>query len=131
MFIQTPKGKEKDPSFFISNVSEQDNIVLYLLLKAKEIFKKDLKCLRAYANVQFKGQHSNWHIDDGDFTILLMVSETLNDGKFEIGDQKVDFKENRCVIFNAKEKHRGLASEYAKLPRCTLAIKTEIINGNN
>ena len=84
MFIQTPKGKEKDPSFFISNVSEQDNIVLYLLLKAKEIFKKDLKCLRAYANVQFKGQHSNWHIDDGDFTILLMVSETLNDGKFEL-----------------------------------------------
>jgi hypothetical protein len=122
---------EKDTRFFLSKMSEYDHVILYLLVKVKEFLNKDLVFLRAYANIQFKDQHSDWHTDDGDCTILLMISQTLKDGKFEIGNHKIDFVQNRCIIFNAKEKHRGLASEYAKLPRCTLAIKTEIINGDN
>tara|TARA_R100000700_G_scaffold38134_1_gene49055 strand:- start:495 stop:968 length:474 start_codon:yes stop_codon:yes gene_type:complete len=117
---------EKDNRFFFSKMSEYDHVILYLFVKVKEFLKKDLKFLRAYANIQFKDQHSAWHTDDGDCTILLMISETLNDGKFEIGDHKIDFVQNRCIVFDAKENHRGLASEYAILPRCTIAIKTRI-----
>jgi hypothetical protein len=120
-----------DSRFFVSNMSEYDHTILYLLLKTKVFLNEDLEFLRAYANIQFRGQHSDWHTDDGDYTILLMVSETLKDGKFEIGKHKLDFIQNRCIIFNAKEEHRGLASEYAILPRCTVAIKTRIKNGNN
>jgi hypothetical protein len=77
------------------------------------------------------GQDGDWHFDDGDYTILLMVSETLKDGKLEINQHKVDFIQNRCVIFDTKQEHRALASKYATLPRCTVAIKTKIKNGNN
>jgi hypothetical protein len=135
LFHQTSSLEEiKEPTdsrFFVSNMSELDHIILYILLKAKIFLNKDLEHLRSYANIQFKGQHGDWHTDDGDFTILLMISETIKDGKFEIENYKVDFKQNRCVIFDAKKKHRALASEYAILPRCTIAIKTRIKNGNN
>jgi hypothetical protein len=120
-----------DSRFFISNMSDYDHVILYLLTKTKVFLNQDLEHLRSYANIQFRGQDSDWHTDDGDYTILLMVSETIKDGKFEIDNHKVDFKQNRCIIFDAKKKHRALASEYAILPRCTVAIKTRIKNGNN
>ena len=121
---------EKDSRFFISNMSEYDHVVWYLFTKVKVHLNLDLKFLRSYANIQFKGQHSDTHTDDGDMTILLMVSETLKDGKFIIGENEIDFIFNRCIIFDAKKEHRGMASEHAILPRCTVAIKTEIKNAN-
>jgi hypothetical protein len=124
-------GASKGSKFFMSDISQYDNIILYLLEKAKECFNQDLEYLRSYANIQFKGQDGDWHFDDGDYTILLMVSETLKDGKLEINQHKVDFIQNRCVIFDTKQEHRALASKYATLPRCTVAIKTKIKNGNN
>ena len=100
-----------DSRFFISNMSEFDHVILYLLVKVKDFLNQDLEYIRSYA-------------------ILLMVSETIEDGKFEIDDHKVDFIQNRCIIFDAKKRHRALASKYAILPRCTIAIKTRIKNAN-
>ena len=119
-----------DSRFFISNMSEFDHVILYLLVKVKDFLNQDLEYIRSYANIQFRDQNSDWHIDDGDYTILLMVSETIEDGKFEIDDHKVDFIQNRCIIFDAKKRHRALASKYAILPRCTVAIKTRRKNAN-
>ena len=62
-------GASKGSKFFMSDISQYDNIILYLLEKAKECFNQDLEYLRSYANIQFKGQDGDWHFDDGDYTI--------------------------------------------------------------
>ena len=93
---------------------------------------KKLGFLRAYANIQFENMDGDWHEDDGEYTFLLMISETLKpgDGCFETKNKKVDFVKNRCIMFDARETHRGLSSKFSRQPRVTLAFKSKEYNAN-
>ena len=77
-----------------------------------------------------------FHEDDGDTTILLMTSKTLQkgSGQFQVqinndinNIQPVDFIQNRLIIFPALWKHRGLDPIEHATPRITLAFKTQKI----
>ena len=94
----------------------------------REILKSNCQFIRAYANVQFKGMDGSLHLDDGDFTILYMVTPTLDgSGYFEYKDgdsvKQIDFVQNRLVWFPGSEiMHRGM-SPNTKSPRVTLSFK--------
>ena len=66
--------------------------------------------------------------DDGDFTMLYMVTPTLNDsGCFEYMDggvvKQIDFVQNRLIWFQGKElMHRGMSPNTAT-PRVTVSFK--------
>jgi hypothetical protein len=84
---------------------------------------------RVYINLQFNGMDGGWHKDDGDKTYMLMVTPTLkhNSGCFEIKENnkthKIQFEQNKLVVFNAKALHRGMGPIEKNTPRITLAFK--------
>ena len=73
-----------------------------------------------------------FHIDDGDITALLMITDTPKDngGKFEYKweDKEIkteNFIQNRLILFQEIE-HRGCAPTNGE-PRITLALKLKFI----
>ena len=122
-----------DKRFFSLNFDFQDNLTKYLCMTVAETLKQQTGFLRVYANIQFKDMHGSFHSDDGDNTVLVMISDTLDqgDGCFVRGERSVDFVQNRCIIFNAKDDHKGLASTKEEKPRITLVFKTKKLDGNN
>jgi len=126
-------NKGDETKFFSLNFSFKDNLTKYLCMKVAETLGGKVEFLRVYANIQFRNMHGSFHSDDGDHTVLVMISDTLDkeDGCFVMRDRSVDFVKNRCIIFNAKEDHMGLASTREEKPRITLAFKTRKLNGNN
>ena len=118
--------------FFQAPINLENVYAEYLCRKFIELSDKKLGFLRAYANIQFENMDGDWHEDDGEYTFLLMISETLKpgDGCFETKNKKVDFVKNRCIMFDARETHRGLSSKLSKQPRVTLAFKSKEYNAN-
>jgi hypothetical protein len=119
--------------FYTTSINFNDPIINFL---CKKIFKKNIKILRSYINVQHIGMDGNFHEDDGDQTYLMMISNTLNEksGEFQIIDKdnkikSFSFIQNRLISFPAKLKHRGLAPLEKNIPRITLVFKTESIYG--
>jgi len=117
--------------FYASNLSFQDPLIQYLLFKIQKLIKNKLIFLRGYINVHYSNMPGDWHIDDGDQTILLMVSKTLQkkSGLFEIKEnnkiKKFNFIQNRLIFFPAKYQHKGNAPIEHKTPRITLVFKTK------
>lgn len=92
-----------------------------------------LKLIRAYINIQHQDMDGVFHNDDGDVTMLLMITNNpkKGGGEFEYIDEKgdvvkVEYKQNRLIIFDSKIKHRGLSYNEPN-PRITLAFKNKII----
>ena len=94
----------------------------------REVIKDNCQFIRVYANLQFKEMDGSFHLDDGDFTMLYMVTPTLNDsGCFEYMDggvvKQIDFVQNRLIWFEGKElMHRGMSPNTAT-PRVTVSFK--------
>jgi hypothetical protein len=94
----------------------------------REVLKKNCQFIRAYANIQFRGMDGSFHKDDGDFTVIYMVTPTLEGcGHFEYKDgaeiKRIDFKQNRVVVFEGTNLlHRGMSPDN-DLPRVTVAFK--------
>jgi len=91
----------------------------------------ELKMIRAYLNIQHQGMDGVFHDDDGDVTMLLMITDNpkKGGGEFEYKNEKgdiikIEYKQNRLIIFDSKIKHRGLAYKENK-PRITLVIKNK------
>ena len=124
------KPGEKQNNFYMQGLSLDDALIKFLILKLKNkfIFKKILRC---YINVQFKGMDGHWHIDDGNQTIMIMVTKTLKkgSGEFQIQEKgkikKIDFVQNRAICFEANLGHRGMSPKELNTPRITLVFKTE------
>ena len=104
--------------------------------KVKKVSHKKIKILRKYINIQWPGLDGLFHQDDGDMTVLLMISKTLSkgSGQFQIYEEdnpqnirSIDFIRNRLIMFPAKWGHRGMAPIEHYTPRITLAFKTEIL----
>lgn len=114
---------------YASNVPSNNPSIIYIHNRInQEILNLNTKIIRSYINIQHTGMEGGFHIDDGDLTALLMVTDTPNDngGKFEYkwenGEIKTeDFIQNRLILFQEIE-HRGCAPTNGE-PRITLALK--------
>ena len=98
---------------------------------SREVIQSECRFSTPYANIQFKGMDGTFHNDDGDFTILYMVTPTLDgSGQFQYRNEKgevkeIEFVQNRLIWFAGSSlKHRGLAPD-TELPRVTVAFKVE------
>ena len=127
-------GLNNSSSFYQANLNPYDPLIKFLCLKVQKQVDYKLKFLRVYINIQYSNMPGEFHVDDGDTTMLLMTSKTLQkgSGQFEIqinndisNIESVDFIQNRLILFPALWKHRGLAPIENGTPRITLAFKTE------
>jgi len=132
----TSEKSNKAISFYMSNLNIYDPLIKFLCLKVQKQLNYKLGFLRVYINIHHSNMPGSFHQDDGDTTILLMISKTLqkNSGQFQIqidnninNIEKIDFIQNRLIIFPAKWKHRGLDPVEHGVPRITLAFKTKKI----
>jgi hypothetical protein len=119
--------------FYNHEFNLSDPLIQYLCVKVQKEFEQKLGFLRVYVNVQHNNMDGDFHEDDGNMTILLMVSKTLKkgSGQFEIKKDKkiarVDFVQNRLIFFDARLKHRGTAPKEKNEVRITLAFKTNLL----
>jgi hypothetical protein len=123
-------GNVKEHAFYNSPLDYNSPLINYIAQKAIiELLNKPFNILRSYINIQHQGADGSFHIDDGDVTLLLMITESpkIPSGEFEYIDQnnniqKIEYKQNRLIIFDAKIQHRGLSYK-ENTPRITLAYK--------
>ena len=115
--------------FYTVEFGEESFHIKYMCRKLyREVFKHECQFARAYANIQFRGMDGSFHKDDGDFTVIYMVTPTLEgSGSFEYKDgadvKKVDFVQNRLIIFEGSNVlHRGMSPD-TDSPRVTVAFK--------
>jgi hypothetical protein len=129
-------GLDNGTSFYMSHLDISNPLINFLCLKVQKQIESKLGFLRVYINIHYSNMPGDFHEDDGDLTILLMVSKTLQkeSGQFQIklnnNEDKiypVDFIQNRLIIFPANWKHRGLAPIEHNTPRITLAFKTKMV----
>jgi len=127
------QSNTKSNSFFLMGEVPITPFVNYLFFKIKKILPSEL--LRVYTNLHYNNMGGEFHTDDGDITFLYMSSKGLNsnEGYFLIktipGDkdsleEKIEYKFNRLIYFNAKQYHKGTAP-IQNIPRITLAFKTK------
>jgi len=115
---------DKDSITFLAGVIPMNPLINFIIYKLN--FIKPVKVLRVYTNLQYQNMEGTFHSDDGDITFLYMPSKGLNldEGHFEIKDEeKIEYKFNRLIYFDAKKMHRGNAPKQ-NIPRITLAFKT-------
>jgi|TARA_R110002020_G_scaffold217950_1_gene425745 hypothetical protein len=117
------------PRFYRADFRENDFHIKYMCRKlSREVLKQNCQFVRVYANIQYNGMDGTFHNDDGDFTVLYMVTPTLKfNGQFQYRQDgkiiDVDFVHNRLVWFSGKDlDHRGLSPD-TDLPRVTVAFK--------
>ena len=117
---------EEGNIFMVAYLNIEEPLLKYIANKIT--MKTKSSFTGCYANLQFNGMGGDWHTDPGDFTAILMLSKTLEQGsgQFQIKTPKesVDFVSNRLVVFKANKKHRGLAPKEINVPRITLTFKS-------
>ena len=136
--IYRGRSISNNPNFYISHLNLSDSIIEYIFLKlTNKILKIKCNILRIYLNIQHKEMNGDFHKDDGDITLLLMITDNPKEGggEFEYIDennqlQKIDYKQNRLIIFDGNIEHRGLAYK-GNEPRITLAYKLNYDNTSN
>jgi hypothetical protein len=119
----------KGSKFYAVDISSNSDFIKYIHQKInQEILNLNTEISRSYINIQHTGMEGEFHIDDGDLTALLMITDTPKDngGKFEYKWENKeikteDFIQNRLILFQEIE-HRGCAPTN-KEPRITLALK--------
>lgn len=128
-YTQGSTEKSKN-NFYITTLNHEDSFVQYLGSLISFKINKNFKCLRVYANIQFNSMDGDFHKDDGEQTIMLMVSPTLQKGSGQFcikkpeKDTYIDFVQNRLITFPAKWEHKGCAPIENNTPRITLVFKT-------
>lgn len=127
-------SKNKGNKFYSTIISTEDYIIKHIKQKiSQEILNLDIEVLRTYINVQHAGMEGEFHVDEGDLTALLMITDTPKDKgggfeyKWENNEIKTEnFIQNRLILFQ-KIEHRGCAPTNGK-PRITLVLKLKFIN---
>jgi hypothetical protein len=126
------KSTEESNSFYATNLNFEDPFYNFLCFKISNFFKNNIKIIRMYINVQHCHMEGSFHKDDGDTTVLLMITPTLKQGSgcFEIKENNknlkiIPFIQNKLIMFPASWAHRGRAPIEKNIPRITLAFKTE------
>lgn len=132
-FFRGNSFDKHNKSFYTSPLDLNNSIVEYIYLKiVNEILKINCSIQRTYLNIQHTNMDGDFHIDDGDITVLLMITNNPKEGggEFEYIDennqiQKIEYKQNRLIVFDTNIEHRGLAYK-GNEPRITLAYKLKL-----
>tara|TARA_R100001244_G_C5119756_1_gene123221 strand:+ start:206 stop:673 length:468 start_codon:yes stop_codon:yes gene_type:complete len=114
---------ETSPKFYSCDLNFEHSLIKLIINKIKTVSNYNI--IRAYLNIQYHGMSGDWHTDDGDITILYMLSPTLKkeEGCFEIkNEKKINFVQNKLIIFDAKKVHKGNDPK-GKKARITMAFK--------
>jgi hypothetical protein len=126
------RSTDKGNTFYSTNLNLQDSLYNFLCFKISKMFKYNIRILRMYINIQHCFMDGEFHQDDGDSTVLLMITPTLQSksGCLEIKEynkvlKTIPFIQNKLIIFPALWYHRGCAPIEKNIPRITLAFKTE------
>tara|TARA_R110000803_G_scaffold144753_2_gene210568 strand:+ start:38 stop:526 length:489 start_codon:yes stop_codon:yes gene_type:complete len=119
--------------FYSTQIPPTSSFIDYIHKRInQEVLNLNTEITRSYINIQHREMEGEFHIDDGDLTALLMVTDTPNDkgGKFEYKWennklQSENFIQNRLILFQEIE-HRGCAPTNGE-PRITLALKLKFL----
>ena len=121
--------------WYSTNLDLHDPLYNFLCFKIGEVFPNTVQILRMYTNIQYCFMDGDFHIDDGDHTVILMITPTLkkNSGEFQIKEnnkklKKVSFVQNRLIKFPSSWTHKGCAPIEKNTPRITLVWKTKGYN---
>ena len=121
--------------WYSTNLDLHDPLYNFLCFKIGEVFPNTVQILRMYTNIQYCFMDGDFHIDDGDHTVILMITPTLkkNSGEFQIKEnnkklKKVSFVQNRLIKFPSSWTHKGCAPTEKNTPRITLVWKTKEYN---
>jgi hypothetical protein len=118
-------GSEK--MFYSADLTNDFNTkYLTHLINNEFNFIKKYNIGRVYFNLQWPGQVGEWHLDDGDMTLLFFISEPTNDGflniRFKEKEEKIEYKKNRLVLFEGN-KYLHKADCFKESPRISIAYK--------
>lgn len=120
--------------FFASNL--KPNELLFLLPNVKPLLSlvdknNDYKFLRGYINCNPPTIRGDWHIDDGDLTVLYYPMSDyayINEGGTEFLDRETEpYINNSALIFPAHIKHRS-QDHNNKNYRFSFAFKFALVN---
>ena len=120
---------DKSNLFYNSNINLNDFLIQFIYSKVEKTFNIN-RIIRAYINIQYNGMDGDWHVDEGHNTILLMVTKSLKkgSGEFQIKENnkinKIQFVQDRIILFNASSEHKGMSPIEINTPRITFAFKT-------
>ena len=67
---------DKDSAFYMTTLDLYNPLVKFLCTKIQKLINYKIGFLRVYINVQYSNMPGAFHFDDGDTTILLMISKT-------------------------------------------------------
>lgn len=127
------------PTMYSHDFAPGNPLINFLTEKIQKQFNPDygeLKMTRVYFNVAHPGMNGAFHTDSKDPnagpSIMLMVTPKGEGGEFyykpDANDnlciEKVDYKQNRLLIFNAGMEHYG--QSFKDKPRITLVFKTYV-----
>ena len=121
--------------WYSTNLDLHNPLYNFLCMKVGKLFLHNIKILRMYINVQYCFMDGDFHTDEGDNTVMLMITPTLkkNSGEFEIKEnnkkvKKISFVQNRLIKFPSSWNHKGCAPIEKNTPRITLVWKTKGYN---
>jgi hypothetical protein len=131
---------EKDGLFWSAGLMHNNFFSEHIFKKIEKTLKKDLKLWDVYANGQTYGQDGGFHIDtdaDDYYTFIMYMSDIRPENvdviggytefKFKNGVHAIEPLLNRCVLFDSKLLHRGLApSRSSRILRISVAFKIQI-----
>jgi len=129
------QSKEKAPRMYSHDFNPTDHMMQYMTIKIKKLFEYDINFNRIYFNVQHPGMSGAFHVDskgmgDAGHSVMLMMTPEDEAGEFfyrpdpedDLCIEKIEFKQNRLIIFPADMEHYG--SCFKTKPRITLVFKT-------
>ena len=124
-FFSQKSNEGKGGMFYVSHLNKDDALFCFINYKLMQTLKIKYTLSDLYLNIQHPNMNGDYHTDDCNITCLYMVTETLKDsGHLDIKDEKkINFVQNRLVIFDSKKLHRGLAPSNGV--RISLAFKLD------
>lgn len=129
MFMSSPLHNNVEEPFVKHCIQLYNQIVYKLGDRIVGDREPSKSMIRAYANINIPGEQwqSDWHNDDGTCTFIYYPLQWIPSwgGGLEFTDRVVDYKFNRCVVFDAELGHRAMAHTAPHF-RYSVAIKTKL-----
>ena len=133
---------QKTPYFFNSITIDENerkeeyvflfHIIISIIGKEPEVKGKNILLERGYVNLYLFGIGGDWHVDSkftNSRTILFYPSDWKEEyggaTEFQESGEKVEYKENRLLMFDGTKFHRSAVHQNPK-NRYTIAYKTNI-----
>lgn len=129
------RSRKEVGKMYSHDFNPSDHMMQYMTIKIKKLFDYPINFTRIYFNVQHPGMLGMFHVDskgmgDAGHSVMLMMTPKGEEGEFfyrpdpddDLNVAKVDYEQNRLLIFPAEMEHYG--SPFKTTPRITLVFKT-------